>query len=184
MAKFNITVNLDWMDDEENLDEKLKEEILSGIVAKVGANITNSLEGEAKKLLNAKMASLENEISEKLNAMMQEFFDTPKDITDQWGDVVKRGVTVREQLKQSCSEYLDQKVDSSGNPYSGYGTYKTRLEYILGKAIGNDMDYAIKRATKQVTDDLKNRIAGEVKEQIGEKLADIIGLDKMIGIKK
>lgn len=101
MATFNVTVNLDWLDEEENLDGRLRDEILSGIVAKVGTNITNSLESEARKLLDAKMASLENEISEKLNAMMQEFFDTPKDITDRWGDVVKRGITVREQLKES-----------------------------------------------------------------------------------
>ena len=89
MATFNVTVNLDWLDEEENLDGRLRDEILSGIVAKVGTNITNSLESEARKLLDAKMASLENEISEKLNAMMQEFFDTPKDITDRWGECCK-----------------------------------------------------------------------------------------------
>ena len=95
MATFNVTVNLDWLDEEENLDGRLRDEILSGIVAKVGTNITNSLESEARKLLDAKMVSLENEIGEKLNAMMQEFFDTPKDITDRCGDVEKRGITVR-----------------------------------------------------------------------------------------
>lgn len=89
MATFNVTVNLDWLDEEENLDGRLRDEILSGIVAKVGTNITNSLESEARKLLDAKMASLENEIGEKLNAMMQEFFDTPKDITDRWGGCCK-----------------------------------------------------------------------------------------------
>lgn len=184
MATFNITVNLDWLNEEENLDERLRDEILSGIVAKVGANITNSLEGKAKELLDAKMASLENEIGEKLNAMMLEFFDTPKDITDQWGDIVRRGVTVREQLKESCSQYLDQKVDSSGRPASGYGSCKTRLEYILDKAVNSDMEYAIKRATTEVTDKIKKKITEEVKMQIGEKLADVIGLDSMMGNKK
>jgi len=184
MATFNVTVNLDWLDEEENLDGRLRDEILSGIVAKVGTNITNSLESEARKLLDAKMASLENEIGEKLNAMMQEFFDTPKDITDRWGDVVKRGVTVREQLKESCAQYLDQKVDSSGKPASGYGSCKTRLEYILDKAVNHDMEYAIKRATTEVTDNIKKKITEEVKRQIGEKLADVIGLDSMMGNKK
>lgn len=153
MATFNVTVNLDWLDEEENLDGRLRDEILSGIVAKVGTNITNSLESEARKLLDAKMASLENEISEKLNAMMQEFFDTPKDITDRWGDVVKRGITVREQLKESCAQYLDQKVDSSGKPASGYGSCKTRLEYILDVACMGATAYSrskssLRRSTK------------------------------------
>lgn len=184
MATFNVTVNLDWLDEEENLDERLRDEILSGIVAKVGANITNSLESKAKELLEKRMSSLENEIGEKLNAMMQEFFDTPRDVTDQWGDVVKRNVTVREQLKKSCASYLDQKVDSSGKPYSGYGASKTRLEYIIENAVNRDMEYAIKKATTQVTDGIKKRITDEVKSQIGEKLADVIGLDTMMGSKK
>lgn len=184
MATFNITVNLDWLDEEENLDGRLKDEILSGIVSKVGENITNSLDSKARELLDSKTASIEGEISERLNAMLEDFFDTPRNITDQWGDVVKRNVTVRELLKDSCSKYLDQKVDADGKPSSGYGTYKTRLEYIIEKSVGQDMDYAIKNATRQVTDKLKERIAGEVKAQIGEKLANIIGLDEMMGNKK
>ena len=180
MATFNVTVNLDWLDEDENLDERLRDEILSGIVAKVGDNITKSLESKANKLLNKKMDSLENEIGEKLNAMMEEFFDTPKDITDEWGDVVKHSVTVREQLKTACSNYLEQKVDSSGKPSNGYGTYKTRLEYIISKSVDHDMEYAIKKAVSEVTDGLKKRIVGEVKTQIGEKLADVIGLENMV----
>ncbi len=184
MATFNITVNLDWLDEEENLDGRLRDEILSGIVDKVGKNITNSLEGEARKLLEQKMSSLETEIGEKLNTMMQEFFETPKDITDEWGDVVKRGVTIREQLKKSCSQYLDQKVDSSGRPASGYSSCKTRLEYILDKAVNHDMEFAIKKVTTEVTDEIKKKITEEVKKQIGDKLADVIGLDSVMGVKK
>lgn len=181
MATFNITVNLDWLDEQENLDERLRSEVLSSIVDKVGENITNSLDGEARKLLEKKMSSLEEEIGKKLNTMMKDFFETPKDITDEWGDVVKRGVTVQEQLKKSCSQYLTQKVDNSGRPASGYGSYKTRLEYILDNAVNKDMEYAIKKATTEVTDNIKKKITEEVKKQIGDKLADVIGLDSVMG---
>lgn len=46
------------------------------------------------------------------------------------------------------------------------------------------MEYAIKRATTEVTDNIKKKITEEVKRQIGEKLADVIGLDSMMGNKK
>ena len=82
MAKFNITVDLDWLDEEGNIDQQLKDEILSSITEKVCGNITKSLEEKAEKILNDKMRDVENEVNKRLNLMMQQFFNTPKDITD------------------------------------------------------------------------------------------------------
>lgn len=185
MATFNITVNLDWLDEEENLDEKIREEILSGIVAKVGDNITNSLESEARKLLDEKMLSLKGEISDKLNAMMNDFFNTPRDITNKWGEVKESGVTVTQLLSSACDDFLTQPVDENGRPASGYSAkYDTRIDYIVHKSINHDMEWAIKSAVDSITKNLKERISNEVKSQMGEKLAGIIGLDDMICNKK
>lgn len=181
MAQFNITVNLDWLDEEENLDEKLRDEILSGIVSRVGDNITKSLESKAKELLEGRLASLENEIGEKLNSIMQEFFDTPRDVTDKWGKVKREQVTVTQLLSEACDNFLSQSVDENGKPATGYGAkYNTRIDYIVHKSIDHDMEWAIKRAVEDVTKNLKNRISSEIKSQMGERLAGIVGLDQMI----
>ena len=70
MAKFNITVDLDWLDEEGNIDQQLKDEILSSITEKVCGNITKSLEEKAEKILNDKMRDVENEVNKRLNLMM------------------------------------------------------------------------------------------------------------------
>ena len=42
------------------------------------------------------------------------------------------------------------------------------------------MESAIKRAVEDVTKNLKNKISEEVKKQMGDKLANILELDKML----
>lgn len=121
-------------------------------------------------------------VSNKLNSIMDEFFDTPRDVTDKYGDVVKRGVTVKETLKKACDDFMNQPLDEYGKPTTSlYNTkYKTRLDYFVAKSIDSDMEWRIKKAVSDVTDNLKKKISEEVKKQMGDKLANILELDKML----
>lgn len=182
MAQFNITVDLDWLDEEETIDGRLKDEILSAVASKIEANIIKSLDDEVKQIIKQKSDGLDERITERLNSMMEDFFNTPKTITDRWGNVKEEGVTITEKLAKACDDFLLHPVDKNGKPYIGYGTpdYSTRIDYIVHKSIDLDMEWAIKRAVDDVTKKIKDRISTEVKTQIGEKLAGIVGLDKMI----
>ena len=42
------------------------------------------------------------------------------------------------------------------------------------------MEWAIKKAVDDVTNNLKKKISEEVKKQMGDKLANILELDKML----
>ena len=181
MAKFNITVDLAWLDEEGNIDQQLKDEILSSITEKVCGNITKSLEEKAEKILNDKMRDVENEVNKRLNLMMQQFFNTPKDITDRWGEVTRAQVTVKQLLSEACDNYLTQPVTREGKPDNGYNpAFKSRVDYIVHKSIDSDMEWQIKRAVEDVTKNLKQKISTEISTQLGEKLAGIIGIDKII----
>lgn len=182
MAKFNITVELDWMDEEYNLDEEIRETIINGIVNKVQDRLVSQTETECNNRINEQMKNIEMAVSNKLNSIMDEFFDTPRDVTDKYGDVVKRGVTVKETLKKACDDFMNQPLDEYGKPTTSlYNTkYKTRLDYFVAKSIDSDMEWRIKKAVSDVTDNLKKKISEEVKKQMGDKLANILELDKML----
>ena len=113
---------------------------------------------------------------------MDSFFDEPRDITDRYGDVIKKGVTVRDTLKKACDEFINQPLDQNGKPTTSDWNvkYKTRIDYIVAKSINYDMERAINNAVSAVTDNLKKKITDEVKKQMGDKLANILELDKMI----
>ena len=182
MAKFNITVELDWIDEEYNLDEEIRETIINSVVNKVQDRLVQQVDTECNNRINSQLASIETAVSDKLNGIMDAFFDEPRDVTDRYGDVIKKGVTVRETLKKACDEFMNQSLDENGKPTtSHYSTkYKTRVDYIVAKSINHDMEWAIKRAVEDVTKNLKNKITDEVKKQMGDKLANILELDKML----
>ena len=182
MAKFNITVELDWMDEEYNLDEEIREAIVNNVVNKVQGKLVQQVDTECNNRINNQMANIEKAVSDKLNSIMDSFFDEPRDITDRYGDVVKKGVTVRDTLKRACDEFMNQPLDEYGKPTtSSYNTkYKTRVDYIVAKSIDHNMEFAIKNAVSTVTDSLKKKITDEVKKQMGDKLANILELDKML----
>ncbi len=182
MAIFNITVELNWMDEEYNLDKEIKDTLVNSIVNKVQDRLIEQVDTECNNKINSQLANIEKSVSDKLNGIMDAFFDEPRDITDNYGDVVKKGVTVRDTLKKACDEFMNQPLDENGKPTTSHWAvkYKTRVDYIVAKSINYDMENAIKRAVEDVTKNLKNKITDEVKKQMGDKLANILELDKML----
>ena len=183
MSKFNVTVEIDYIDEDGNLDDAICEQIVDAVVAKVSTSVSKEIEDKAKKKLDTSLVSMGNEISEKLNAMMEEFFNTPKDITDRWGDIKRRNVSIKDLLKEACDNFMTQPLDRNGNPAANSydQKYSTRVDYIVAKSIDVQMENAIKRAVCDVTDNLKKKVSDEIKKQMGEKLAGIVELDKLIG---
>lgn len=182
MSKFNITVDFDWLNDECDVESEIKEQIISGVARKVEEKILSQAETECKSKFDNLLKNAEQVISEKLNRMMTDFFDTPHDITDNYGDVVQRGVTVKDTLKKACDNFLNEPLDRNGKPArSSYDTeYKTRVDYIVSKSIDHNMEWAIKSAVSAVTDNLRKKISNEIKTQMGDKLAEVLDLDKII----
>lgn len=182
MAKFNIEVDFDWMDEECNLDKEIQDVLINSVVDKVKDKLLVQVEAECNNKIAEQMNNIEKTVSDKLNGIMESFFNEPKDVTDRYGDVIKRGVTVRDTLKEACDNFLNQPMDSNGNPVSksSYNVkYNTRVDYIVAKSINYDMDNAIKRAVDTITKSIKDKVQDEVKKQMGDKLANILELDKM-----
>lgn len=181
MAKFNITVELDWMDEEYNLDEEIRDTIINSIVDKVKDRLVCQVENECNSKIDEQMKNIEKAVSDKLNGIMDAFFDEPRDITDRYGDVIKKGVTVKDTLKEACDNFMNQSLDAEGRPTtSSYNVkYKTRVDYIVAKSIDYNMESKIKSAVSDVVSKLKDTIANEVKKQMGDKLANVLELDKM-----
>ena len=183
MAKFNISVDIDYIDENGCLDETLSEEIVSRIVSSVSDRVIDNIQEKATTSFESQLENLENSMSVYLNNMMDEFLSIPRDITDQWGDVKRKGVTPKQLLKEACDNFIEQSVDEHGKPVnkgSYNAKYNTRIDYIVAKSIDHNMEYAIKRAVEDVTNNLKKKISNEIKSQMGEKLAGIVGVDDIL----
>lgn len=186
MAKFNITVEIDYIDEEGNLDQELYDRIVDSVVDKVSKNVTEKIQKSAEDKVDMQTAKMENIISDRLNSLMDEFFETPRKTYDRYGDVIKTDITVKDMLKKACDDFMYEKVDTSGKPasLSSWGPNMTRIEYMIKKAVSGDMETAIKNATDEITKKIKEKVSNEVKMQMGEKLSAFVGLDSIINNKK
>lgn len=181
MSRFNVTVEIDYIDEDGNLDDAVCEQIVNSVVSRVSDTVTKQIQEKAQKIFDGRLQTMEIAVSDKLNEMMEEFFSTPKDVTDRWGDVKRRGVTVKQLLKEACDKFMEQPLNERGEPASGYSVkYKSRVDYIVAKSIDHNMEYAIKQAVSDVTDNIKKKVSDEIKKQMGEKLAGVVGLDDLL----
>lgn len=182
MAKFNIEVELDWLGGEEegeNIDQTLRDEITRKIVEQSVVKMSASMEDDIKQVLEEKMDEFKANIDKKLETIMDEFFDTPKDITDRWGHIAREGVTARQLLSEAADKFFTEKVDENGKADT-YNAKYTRIEYIAKKAVNNDITWAVERAVKDAVDKVKQNVKNTATKQLGEKLAEVVGLEKII----
>lgn len=188
MAKFNISVDIDWIETDErngsyNLDEELRYSVVNSIATKVQDNLFAQVEKECNNKIQEQYSTIENKISDKLNSIMEDFFNTPRNLTDKYGDITKTDVTITQILKDACDNFMNQPLDQNGNPTSSSSysmKYKTRTDYIVQKVINDELKYTVEKITRDITDGLNKKIKEEVKLRMGEKLAGIINLDDII----
>lgn len=64
MAKFNIEVELDWLDEDESIDEEIKRQVIAGL--------QNSISRNVEKEINAEMAE---RIEEEVEKVTQSFLE-------------------------------------------------------------------------------------------------------------
>ena len=181
MAKFNIQVELDWFDEdsEANIDDELKDAIMSQIVSKTVDKLTANLQEEANELMTKKLEEFTLKIDEKLNSLLDDFFDTPRNITDPWGHIKKSNVTARQLLSEACDKFMTEIVDENGKP-SAYSGKHTRIEYITKKCIDRDVTWAIEKAVKDAVDLVRKKVKETATRQLGEKMAEAVGLENII----
>lgn len=181
MAKFNITVELDWIDEGYDINDAIREEITTSIASQVKDKIIKHAETECTNKINKQMAEIENTIGQRLNSMMDEFFSEPRDITDKYGIIVERGVTVKSKLKAACDKFMEEPVDENGKPCNGWNPkYSSRVDYLVAKSMNHDMEWTIKKTVDEVTNNLKKKITDEVKKQLGEKISNVLDLKNLI----
>lgn len=174
MAKFNITIDLDWMDEEGGIDESVKQEIINNITAKVSADITDEITKEAEEKIQQ---SISDTIDDKVNSIIDTLLNRKFDVTDKWGDIKQKNVSVIDLFKQRMDDYFSEHVDSDGRVIS-YGG-QTRLNYLISRNIDYNMKNKIEKAAAEIKYGLENYIDTTIKAQIGENVAKAIGLDKI-----
>lgn len=175
MARITIEVELGWLHEDGNIDELVKEEVVSGIVSRISSNIQEQIVKTAQERISEKVSS---QLDEQVNKITEQLLNKRFTLTDKWGDVVEAETSVIDQLKKRLDNFMEEKVDKEGRT----GTYqanKTRLDYLIEKNIDYRFKSAIDSAVKAIKAGLEKHIETTIKDQIGNEVAQLIGLEKI-----
>ncbi len=189
MANFKIEVELDWVDEEGNIDSEIQKRVIKDLAKAI-----------SEKVNGEKTASIAAQVSAKVDELVNNEFESlltqPVVQTDRYGDPKKSFESIREMIKNRFDNYLTEEVDSKdgkkwqSNGY-GQGMRQTRFEYILGKAFGSELEKKMADLKKKVEKDTETAISAmfekmtevleeRVKGHLGDKVAELINLDNIL----
>lgn len=174
--KFNIEVELDYIDEEGSLDDAIKNSILSSVTKIVMEKVSKQVDAKLDKII---ISAAEKKAKQIVNQIAKNFTTRKFDRKDEYGDVIEVDLTVKEILKKEFNNFWNAPVDKDDRRNS-YGRTMTRIEWTIEKHIEeHSRDFA-----QKITKDTENKIKATMKENlsksIGAKLISELGFDKML----
>ncbi|OPX46340.1 hypothetical protein CLHUN_01560 [Ruminiclostridium hungatei] len=176
MAKLNVEVEVDWLDESESLDDVIKSEVLH----KVSKMIEDRLTAKALEKFESKVVEcaeqIETRVVELSNKVIDDFvltqrFPQPKNSYDDNPETK----TIQEIFISKLDSCLTRSVDENGNyTTSSYSSKGTRLEWLTGKLAEKYADELVKKHVKDVKGHIEKYILDKVKGEILVQLSDSV----------
>ena len=176
--KLNLEVELDWIDEEMNIDDTIKQNVIDSIVAKIKTKIELSVEDKIIKMIDKIVVSKINKMTEKV---FYDFMKREVTISDSYGSKVKVYPTVEALIKERFDNFMTQTVDEKGNTYDGgYGSKYKRIEFIIDQQLKTFANKFTTDAVKTVSEEIKLHVKEGLTTKLGSELMKVLKVDKML----
>ncbi|MHC5062094.1 MAG: hypothetical protein ACYTFK_13600 [Planctomycetota bacterium] len=171
-----ITCEIDWLDEEESVDEALQKQVMEKVVETIANRFSNDMFLEVEKKASAELAQKVNELSDRL---LDRFTNKEIIVTDGWGDIKEKHASVGELLKHKFDEFLTHRVNERGES-SRSCSYSskpyTRLDWMLDKRVNEAEKELTKRIAAEVDGKIKAK-AAEMHKRTVEQITKKLGLE-------
>ena len=176
--ELELKINIDWIDEEMEIDDIVKREIINGIINKVNNQLSTKVEQRVEKKIDSLVVKKVNDMTDK---MFKDFTKRKITITDGYGDKLKVYNTLRDFMKYKFDNFLLQTVDEKGNSYDGnYSTKHKRINYMIDKQLKEFADKFTSDTVKKVSAEIKRHVSEGLTHKLGSELMSILKVDKML----
>lgn len=177
MAKFKIEIELSWIDEQDNIDEAVKRAVIKDVTDKVSLDVIEQVKKEAQE-------GIVKQINEKVDSSYESILDQPIKVTDRWGTVKEEYPSLRDAVIARFDKYLNGWVDNRGRDSNARNGDTTRIKYIIDEQIKTQSEKFMKEAVEKVKVDVANALDQNLKKYVGDKLVDLVQLNKFIDSQK
>lgn len=176
----NLEIELDWIDEESNFDESVKQQVIDSIVRKIEGKINADIEKKVNSIIDEGVVNRVNNLTEKL---FNDFLNRSVNITDRYGDIIKSYDSVESLIKQRFDNFMTQTVDDKGRTHNGaYGVKHERIVYIVDKQLKEFANEFTTNAVSKVSEEIKTHVQNGLTEKLGKELMTVLKVDKMLKI--
>lgn len=174
--KLNITVDLEWLGEDGDMDAEVKHEIISGVKNAISRDCLAKVEKEAStqinQAINESIMAAKKAIEQKAIQFADDWLMKEVTVTDKWGDV-QDCLTVTDLIKRSFDKTLEKKVDSSGNFSNDYNSMPL-VKYLMGKRMEELVQAKIKPLQKDIDTAIANAVNAGIRKNVSDKFAEMI----------
>ena len=183
MAKFNIEVELDWMDEEAySIDDELRERIVEGVENALLEKATN----EAVKAVDNKIAEKILEAEETIQATVDQFIANVCE--EKIGKIVipeKKSTWSDEVTYKPLSEYVGERFDRDGRIASYSSDRKLSAAGLLTsqyleEELGKKVEKLIANAKKEVEESLIKSLEQNLKENLAKDTIERMNIPEVL----
>lgn len=176
MMKLNISVELEWLGEDGDLDAEVKQEIISGVKNAISRDCLAKVEKEASaqinQAINESISVAKKAIEQKAIKFADDWLEKEVTVTDKWGDV-QDCLTITDLIKRSFDKTLEKKVDSSGNFSNDYNSMPL-VKYLMGQRMEELVQAKIKPLQKDIDNAIANAINAGIRKNVSDKFAEMI----------
>lgn len=170
-------VEIEWIDEEDNIDDKVKREIARQVVVQIK-------EKEFSPIIEAATLSLKEKTDSLVQETLDKFMAKKIVITDKWGNIDEEYGNVDELLQDKFDNYILEEVDSNGKPNpkkncSFNGT--PRIIFEIEKRVQTQCKKFSENVLKDVDNMITKRLDQSLKDKVSDVLVKKISLESVIG---
>lgn len=175
--KLNITVDLEWLGEDGDMDAEVKHEIIKGVKNAISRDCLAKVEKEAStqinQAINESIAAARKAIEQKAIAFADEWLEKEVTLTDKWGDT-QDCLTITDLIKRSFDNTLEKKVDSNGNFTNDSYNAIPLVKYLMGKRMEELVQAKIKPLQKDIDTAIANAVNAGIRKNVSDKFAQMV----------
>lgn len=175
--KLNIQVDIDWLEEDGNIDETVKEEIIYGVKNAISKQCLEKVEKKASteidKAIEASINSAQKKIEDKAVEFAESWLENEVTITDKWGDKADC-LTIKDLIKRTFDNLLEKKVNDRGQFVTGYQDGVRLIDYLTGSRVQQVVDEHLKGINKEIEQSIKAHVESGIRKNVSDKFAEMV----------
>ncbi|HAT5559958.1 TPA: hypothetical protein JAD51_001267 [Proteus mirabilis] len=175
--KLNITVDLDWLEEDGNIDEEVKHQIIQGVKSAISKQCLDKVEKKASEQINQaindSITAAKRAIEQKAIAFADEWLEKEVTITDKWGDV-QDCLSITDLIKRTFDNLLEKKVNDNGSFTDGYGGGTRLITWLTDKRVKDVVQEKLKGINKDIDRQITEAVNAGIRKNVSDKFAEMV----------